>query len=135
MNKKSLYCIWGALFILCAGLGFIQEPAGATKTLLFLLSMGFFIPPVALLFLGIRDQNGNSMKLIRNLSILSLLGTLIFMIFNILSALGPKWLGDILHSMLAIVSSPMMCCGNWFLSMFLWACLLMVSIRELKQLN
>ena len=133
MNKKSLFILWSALFILCAGLGFIQQPEGVAKTVLFLISILFFLPPLGILFLSVRDGDRNSLKLIRNLSGLSLMTTLIFMVLNILSAPGPVLLGNFLHSVLTIVSSPMICCGNWFLSLFLWACLLMMSLRELKK--
>jgi len=36
----------------------------------------------------------------------------------------------VLHIMLVIVSSPMVCSGNWALSLFLWACLLVASLRK-----
>ena len=133
MNKKLLYTLWAALFILCAALGFIPQPAGAVKTILFLLSLAFFLPPAGLLVLSVRNRDRNTLLLIRNLSILSLLTTLFFMVLNIVSALWPLAVGNILHSILTIVSTPMICCGNWFLSLFLWACLLMVSLRELKK--
>ena len=133
MNKKMLFSLWAALFILCAVLGFIPEPAGITKTLLFLLSLLFFLPPLGLLFLSVRKQDESTLLLIRNLSALSLLVTLVFMAVNIASVLWSQTVGNILYSILTIVSSPMICSGNWFLSMFLWASLLMVSLRELKR--
>ena len=34
MKKKSLFALWGGLFLLCAGLGFIPEPAGAVRWVL-----------------------------------------------------------------------------------------------------
>ena len=135
MNKKLLFSLWAVLFILCAGLGFIPEPAGAVKTILFLLSLIFFLPPMVLLFLSVRDSDKETLLLVRNLSILSLLATLVFMMLNIASVLWSQAAGNILYSILTIVSSPMICCGNWFLSMFLWACLLMISLRELKKAN
>ena len=48
MNKTSWYTIWGGMFILCAGLGFIPAPGGFLKFLLVLLSLGFFAVPVLL---------------------------------------------------------------------------------------
>ena len=133
MNKKTVYLLWGALFIVCAVLGFIPEPAGALKTILFLLSLIFFLPPAVILFRSKKAGDEYSIKLIRNLSALSLLTTLILIVLNILSALWPEAAGNILHSILTIVSSPMICSGSWFLSMFLWACLLMVSLKVLKK--
>ena len=132
MNKKTLFILWAVLFIVCAGLGFIPEPAGMLKIFLFLFSLVFFLPPALLLYLSIRSQDSYSLKLIRNLSALSLISTLILMVLNIASVQWSAAAGNILHSVLTIVSSPMLCCGNWFLSMFLWACLLMVTLKELK---
>ena len=132
MNKKSLFAVWALLFILCAGLGFIQEPTGFLRHILFFLSLVFFLPPALILFKSIQKRDFNTVRLIRNLSGLSLLSTLILIVLNIVSALWPPLAGDILHSVLTIVSSPMICCGNWFLSMFLWACLLMICLQTLK---
>ena len=52
MNKKILFILWGALFVLCAGLGFIPEPQGAVKGLMTGLSVLFFLPT----FLGWQDR-------------------------------------------------------------------------------
>ena len=43
-----------------------------------------------------------------------------------------KLLGLVLHYVLTIVSSPMICSGHWAMSLFLWACLLMVSLSKKK---
>lgn len=133
MNKKSIFTLWAVLFILCAGLGFIQQPEGFLKGFLVFLAVVFFLPPAMLLYGASREKDLACIRLIRNLSILSLLLTLVTIVLNIVSVMGPMILGDILHSILTIVSAPMICSGNWFLSLFLWACLLMVSLRELHR--
>ena len=135
MNKKSLFTAWGLLFILCAGLGFIQDPQGAGKTALLLCALVFFLPPALLFMKGAREKDLACLRLLRNLSALSLLSTLVLIVLNILSALWPKMAGDILHSVLTIVSSPMICSRNWFVSLFLWACLLMMTLAELKHIK
>ena len=132
MNKKTLLYIWGGLFILCAGLGFIQEPSGSLRILLRILSLIFFLPPAVLLYES-RKGNPGMVLLIRHLSISSLCLTLGMMLLNILSAVWPIPVGDFLNGVLIIVSSPMFCCGNWFLSMFLWACLMMSTFLILKK--
>ena len=48
MKKKSLFALWGGLFLLCAGLGFIPEPAGAVRWVLTGGSILFFLPPAML---------------------------------------------------------------------------------------
>ena len=128
MKNTHLYAIWAVLFIICAGLGFIPEAAGFGRFVLTLLSLLFFVPPAVLLYQGDRE----TVKLIRNLSALSLLVTAVTLICNFLSALGSQLLGNILHGVLVIVSVPMVCSGYWALSLFLWACLLMVSLQKLK---
>ena len=133
MNKKSLFTAWAVLFILCAGLGFIQQPEGFVKVLLLIPALLFFLPPALILWTSSRNQDLPTLRLLRNLSVLSLLITLILIILNIMSVKWPPVAGDFLNSVLIIVSSPMFCSGNWFLSLFLWACLLMFSLRELKR--
>lgn len=130
MNKKSLSVLWGGLFILCAGLGFIPEPSGAARVVLTAFSIVFFVPPAMLLYRAVQENDTNTFKLVRNLSALSLGLTLMLLILNFLSALRSEILGNVLYWILVIVSSPMACSGYWALSMFLWACLLIVSLKK-----
>lgn len=133
MNKKLLSVLWGGLFIVCAGLGFIPEPKGIAKILLTALSLLFFLPPVLLLYNAGRNRDKATAQLIRNLSALSLGLTMVLLILNFLTVLSSDLLGQILHYVLIIVSSPMICSGHWAMSLFLWACLLTGSQRQLKQ--
>ena len=71
--------------------------------------------------------------LIRNLSALSLTLTLVLLILNFLLAFSSETLGQILHYVLIIVSCPMICSGHWALSLFLWACLLMASLKQSRR--
>ena len=126
MNKKTLFVLWGVLFILCAGLGFIPAPAGALKGLMTALSILFFLPPALLLWKADRETG----LLIRNLSMLSLGVTMVTLILNFVMAVSSEFLGNVLHYILVIVSAPMICSGYWVLSLFLWASLLMVSLKK-----
>ena len=128
MNKKTLFVLWGVLFILCAGLGFIPAPAGALKGLMTALSVLFFLPPALLLWKTDRE----TAILIRNLSLLSLGVTLVTLILNFVLAVSSEFLGTVLHYVLVVVSAPMICSGYWVLSLFLWACLLMASLKKTK---
>ena len=132
MKKSTLFGLWAGLFIICAGLGFIPSPAGGLRILLTALSIGFFVPPAVLLYRAKQTGAGHTLQLLRNLSALSLLATLVLLVLNFLSAFWPKFWGDLLHGMLVVVSSPMVCSGYWALSLFGWACLLMVSLKLLK---
>ena len=135
MKKKSLFALWGGLFILCAGLGFIPEPEGAGRTLLTGLSVVFFAPGGILLYRGVQKKDRQLVKLIRNLSAASLGLTLVALVANFLSLAAPNAVGDGLYAVLVIVSSPMVCSGYWLLSLFLWACLLVKSADALKKMK
>lgn len=126
MNQKYLFALWGGLFIVCAGLGFIPEPAGAARFALTALSILFFLPPALVIWKGNRD----AVKLVRNLSALSLVLTVLILVLNFLCAFGSTLLGDVMHFVLVIVSAPMITSGYWVLSLFLWACLLMAAVKK-----
>lgn len=133
MNQKFLFALWGGLFILCAGLGFIPEPAGVWKGLMTALSLLFFVPGGVLLAQAKQRKDRQLAATIRNLSAASLGLTLVALVANFMSLAAPSAVGDGLYAVLVIVSSPMVCSGYWLLSLFLWACLLVVSLDMLKQ--
>ena len=130
MNKTSYYTTWAGISILCAGLSFIPEPAGFLKFLMIALSLAFFLPPAMLLYRAKKERDGFSVKLIRNLSLASLVLTAAVLIISVLSFLAPEWVGNFLHILLILVSVPMVCSQYWVLSLFCWACLLMVSLKK-----
>ena len=77
MNQKTLFALWGGLFALCAGLGFIDETAGFWHVVLVVLALAFFIPPAVLLYRADQEKDNNTLQLIRNFSALSLLLTMV----------------------------------------------------------
>ena len=133
MKKSTLYILWAGLFSICAGLGFIPNPEGAGRILLTLVSLAFFVPPAVLLYRAKQEKNAPTVQLIRNLAALSLLLTAVLLVVNVASAFRSAIWGNIVHTVLVIVSSPMVCSGYWALSLFLWACLLVVSMKLLKK--
>ena len=133
MNKKLLYALWAVLFILCAACGFIPEPAGALQIVCTVLALVFFLPPAILLYTAVSRQDTAAVQLIRNLSALSLGLTAVLLILNFFTAFASEALGRVLHYILTIVSSPMICSGHWAMSLFLWACLLMAALRQLRR--
>ena len=133
MKKKSLFALWGGLFIICAGLGFIPEPEGFLAGMMTALAVLFFIPGCFLLYRAGKLRDQQTAVLIRNLAAASLGATVLLIVANFLSIGGGKALGDGLYAMLVIVSSPMVCGGNWLLSLFLWACLLVASLDILRK--
>lgn len=135
MKNRILYTAWGILFLLCAGLGFIPEPAGWVQGILTAASLLFFLPPALLLREAHSRKCRQTAALIGSLSALSLGLTLFLLALNILSAFWSDGVGVFLHVLLTIVSAPMMASGFWVLSLFLWACLLLVSLRLRKALK
>lgn len=133
MKKRYLYAAWAALYIVCAGLSFIPEPAGAVRVCLTAVSALFFLPPVWLLWRACREQDRSVLQLLRNLSLGSLGLTLAAMVLNIIFVTGSRMLGNFLHAVLAIVSVPMIAGGYWIASLFAWAVILAASVSALRR--
>ena len=133
MNKFHLFTLWGGLFILCACLGFIPEPQGVLSVVMTALGILFFAPPGLLVYRSVREKDTPTLQLIRNLSALSLGLTLLLLLGNFLSVLGSEALGNVLYALLVVVSCPMVCTRYWVVSLFGWACLLMVCLTALKK--
>ena len=117
------YIAWGVLYLLGAVFGVVNEPGwlGALACLL------FFVPPGILLY------QKKSVRLIRDLSLAWLSLTAFLLVLNILSVTMTEMAGTILYYTMVVLTSPMICGGNWLLSMFGFACLLTVSQKILKK--
>ena len=126
MSKRTLFILWGILFALCAGLGFLPEPGVLTTAAAIL----FFFPPAVLLYRARKEKGTHTRLLIRNLSALSLGLSVLLLVVSFLTALSSEVLGTAVHCLLVVVSTPMICSGHWALSLFLWSFLLMVSLRK-----
>lgn len=135
MNKTTYFTLWGGLFILCAGLGLIPAPGGLLGWALTGLSLLFFLPPAMLYLDAVREKDRGTLTLLRNLSAGSLALTAVLLIANFLSLTASEAVGNVLYTILVIASAPMVCSGYWLLSLFLWACLLIVSMKALKTLS
>ena len=133
MKQKALFVLWGGLFILCAGLGFIPQPEGFLRGVMTAAALGFFLVGWLILYRADKTGDRDSLLLVRNLSLLSLGLTLLLLVFSFLTLNVSQWMGDLVHVILVIVSSPMICSGYWALSMFLWACLLLTARSYLKK--
>ena len=127
MNKKLLFILWAGLFVLCAALGFVSDPGAALKILMYLLSFGFFGLGGWILWQAKEQEDHATLMLIRALSAASLVMTMMLLVINFLSVFSALWVGNLLHHMLVIVSAPMFCAPSWATSLFLWACLMVVS--------
>ncbi len=128
MLQKILWAAWGCLYILCVGLGTVENPQGFGKVLLVLTALIFFVPGWALLYLGRHDAKCR--RGVRLAAICSLSLTACLLVANMFSVRMSEGAGAMLHDLLALVSAPMLCSGYWVLSLFLWACLLFASFSK-----
>ena len=135
MKQSTLFSLWGALFVVCAGLGFIPQPEGLWSLLLTAVAMLCFLPPALLLYRSARTGNGRTVRIVRDLALASLAVTTAVLLANFLSLHGSEFTGDFLYALLVIVSSPMICSGHWVLSLFCWACLLFAGNQILKNMK
>ena len=133
MNKKKWYIAWGVLYAVCTGLSCIPEPQGVVAGLAVTAALLFFLPPAVLLYRAVPREQWAVVKLIRILSIASLSLTFVVLILNFASVGLSDALGLFLHGALILVSVPMICMQSWVVSLFLWAVLLMVTLKYRKK--
>ena len=134
MKNRTLAYLWGALFGLCAGLGFIPEPVGFWKVLSVLCAVLFFVPPVWLAARATLQKNRALIIQLTRLSACSLGLTLVVLVLNFLCVTAGEGLGDFLYGVLVVVSTPMICSHFWVGSLFAWAYLLFFSLFQLKDI-
>ena len=135
MKQNTLFFLWGGLYVLCAGLGFVPEPTGVVRFAMVCLSLLFFLPPATALYQAVKAGRREVPVLIRNLSAIWLMATTAILVCNFLSLWGSEFTGDFLYALLVMVSSPMICGQSWIVTIFAWACLLFSSIHILKTMN
>ena len=136
-DKGILKALWAGMFILCAVLGFVKVSDIATKVMFILFSLLFFVPPFADIWFSWQRGDGKELRLVRNLSLISLGGTLVLLVGNLLSVLSKGYgIGNALYYLLVVVSTPMICGQYWAYSLMLWSILLwccIVALRKLKK--
>ena len=130
VKEWILYAAWLCLYILCVGLGTVEEVRGVGKVLFILTSLIFFIPGVWLLIMGIGEKNKKMVRRVRIISLCSLLLTMIVFCANLMAVTGSSETGAFLHDLLNLVSAPMFCAQYWIISIFCWACLLSASFMK-----
>ena len=124
------YCVWLCLYVLCVGLGTVEEVAGIGKVLFILTGLIFFLPGAYLLHLGKREKNKKITLRVRIVAICSLSLTAIVFCANVIAVSADASVGRILYDMLNLVSAPMFCVRYWIISIFLWACLFSASLTK-----
>ena len=132
MKEKAkeliLYAIWLCLYILCVGLGTVDQMEGIGKVFFILTALIFFIPGIILLVMGIREKNKKTVLRVRIVAVCSLVLTVVLFCVNIVTAAGR--VSPVLHDLLNLVSAPMFCSQYWVISLFGWASLLSASFMK-----
>lgn len=131
MKQKLIYLLWLFLYIVCVGLGTIYADILVLHIFQGLFAALFFVPPVLLVLEGLKDGQRKYLVQIRIISIVSLALTLIFMIANIAAVYASEAIGNTLNQIYILVAAPMHCLPYGFISIFLWACLLMLTFPRL----
>ena len=132
-NTKHLWIIWAAAYVICTVCAFFPVAPGALSGLFVLLSLGFFVPPAFLIYKAVEHKWPKILRVIRNLSIISLSLTLVTILLNFLSFQASEAWGLVLYWLLILVSTPMICSQVWVIGLFGWAVLLMTSLKYLKK--
>ena len=136
LKEKGLWlAIWAGMYLLCAVLGFLPPQEGGNRVLLVILALLFFAPPGWVLWLSLHSGDLQTIKRLLLLSAVSLGSTMVLIVLNFLSVLGPDWLGDFLYFLLIALSAPMLCGQYWVLSLTLWAILLWSSLLAWRHLQ
>ena len=133
MTTKKLWLIWGIYYIVCAALGFIPQPQGFLFGLLLCIGLGFFIPGGMLLYRAVKHGERKSLRWLRDISLFSLVATVVLFILTVLAAAAPAILGDFLHFLMVICCAPMICAQVWLPVLFGWACMLMICLQHMKK--
>ncbi len=126
MKQKTLYPVWGVLYVLCCALGFLPQKSAP----LTVIAVLFFTPGVLILVDAYKHKDKKALLRLRLVSLGSLVLTLAILAASFASAQGSISLGNALHYILGIVSVPMYCSSIWALPLFLWACLFMASFPK-----
>ena len=130
VKKSVLYIVWGILYCACVGCSFIPDPGPVGKGLLVGLSLLFFAPPFYLLFRARKEESRKTLLALRLVSVGILVLSLILLVLNFLSVYFSAHTGLVLYVLLVMFTPPMVCAQSWFLSLFLWAVLMMLSFQK-----
>ena len=132
-NTKLLWIFWAAAYVVCAVCGFFPVASDALSGLFVLLSLGFFVPPALLIFGAVQEKQRKNLRIIRNLSLISLGLTLLTIVLNFVSIQASAAWGLVLYWLLILVSTPMICSQVWVIGLFGWAMLLMTCLHYLRR--
>ncbi len=128
MKKNTiLYIVWAVLYCACVGFSFVSHRNLGGKIFLMGLNLLFFVPPFVLVIRAAKEKNRKALKTLRLVCIVVLALSMILLSLNIMSVKMPTRAGTVLFVLLAILAPPLACANQWALSLFLWACVMMLT--------
>ena len=131
MKKNTiLYIIWAVLYCACVGFSFAEPTNIGGKAFLIVLSVAFFVPPYVMAYQAQKKDDRKTIKTLRLICIGILVLALILLVLNILSVNYSARTGLVLYVLLAMFAPPLACADQYALSLFLWACLLMLTLQR-----
>ena len=123
MKKNTiLYIVWAVLYCACVGFSFVSNRNLGGKIFLIGLNLVFYVPPFVLAI--------KALKTLRWISVSVLVLATVMLVLNILSVKFSARVGLIMYVLLAVLAPPLACAQQFALSLFLWACLLMLTIQK-----
>ena len=128
MKKSYVYIAWGLLYAVCVGLSFVAPEDAVEKALLILTGLIFFLPPAYLLWRAKKENCRKTLLVLRLISGGVLVCSTLLLMLNFLSVYWSTRTGLVLYVLLTMFSPPIACIQSWALGLFLWACILMVSL-------
>lgn len=132
MSKKFWNTVWIVawivLYVSVVALGFSGKVTAFSR----IVGVAFFLPPVVLLWRGIKEKNQRIVRWVRCIAIVSLMLTTLTLIAIMLSVTSQKDLDSLLQAVLLLVSAPLLCFKSWLVGLFGWACLVSGSFLSKK---
>ena len=132
VKKSYVYIAWGVVYAICVGLSYVAPESAFEKALLMLCGLIFFIPPAWLLWRAKRENCRKTLKVLRLISGGALISGTVLLALNMLSVFWGPRAGLVLYVLFTMFAAPMGCIQSWALSLFLWACVLMVTLPPRK---
>ena len=118
------YGVWIVFYIVAVLLSLLNEP----NLWIRICSVLFFVPGMVLAFWAAKEKDRKQIKRLRIICITSLVLTTVMLVVSFLTVNAAPQTTRIINSIFIIVSEPLWISPSWVLSMFLWACILMITI-------
>ena len=118
------YGVWIVFYIVAVLLSLVNEPSLWIR----IYSIVFFVPGVMLAVWAAQQQDKVQIKRLRTICITSLVLSTVMLVVSLLTVKAAPQATRIISSIFIIVSEPLWISPSWALSMFLWACILMITV-------